>query len=144
MSPTDASMVPATILPAAPPPAAECQDGEAAEAHLQGSGPSMVSVSIVDPQILQRCYLPFFRNGGLFIPGSQPYQLRQRLFLVLKLPAADSSNGNTTTHALTATVAWVTPAQAQGGRGMGVGLHFDGEPAGGVKTSIESLLAALL
>lgn len=103
----------------------------------------MVSVSIADPQILQRCYLPFFRNGGLFIPGRQPYQLRQRLFLILTLPASDSSS-NTTTHALTATVAWVTPAQAQGGRGMGVGLHFDGEPAGGVKTSIESLLAALL
>ena len=112
--------------------------------------PPLLSVRVSSLQDLQRCYLPFLRNGGLFIPCEHAYQLRQRVFLILKLPAPVGSADSGTTHALTTTVAWLTPPEAQDGKGMGVGLHFDlGEPRADpsgqdVKTCIESLLRALV
>lgn len=116
----------------------------------QAGAPQFLSVRVSDVQVLQRCYLPFLRNGGLFIPCEHAYQLRQRVFLILKLPAPVGLTDSGTTHALTTTVAWLTPTEAQDGKGMGVGLHFDlGEPGDDqsgqdVKTSIESLLRALV
>ncbi|MBC54051.1 MAG: hypothetical protein CMQ34_09490 [Gammaproteobacteria bacterium] len=141
-------------------------------------GPLLLSVSIDDAQVLQRCYLPFLRNGGLFVPGMHRYPLRQRLCLILKLPppAATAPDPARVTYVLMVRVAWLATPEAQGGRGVGVGLHFENtlrdktcpdttrtgaiegdtireqgwHEAGGdratpdVKTSIESLLAALL
>lgn len=110
--------------------------------------PLLISVSINNLRVLQRCYLPFFRHGGLFVPSPRAYGLRQRVFLILKLPAPAGSATAVITHAVTASVAWLTPAQAQGSPGMGsgamgVGLHFDpGEP--NLKHAIESLLNALV
>lgn len=121
----------------------------------QQCGPLLLSVSIDDAQVLQHCYLPFLRNGGLFVPGVGSYQLRQRLCLILKLPAPATGIGRPT-YALMVTVAWLAAPEAQGSKGMGVGLHFDrGGEAGGnvsggeraeadVKMFIESLLSALL
>ncbi len=105
--------------------------------------PLLISVSIRDPRVLQRCFLPFLKRGGLFVPGARRYALRQRLFLLVTLPALPGTAGQRTTHALNATVAWLTPAQAQGGNGMGVGLHFDANGSD-IRRSIESLLTALL
>lgn len=103
------------------------------------SSPALISVSITDPRVLQRCFLPFLKRGGLFVPGSHQYALRQRVFLIIALPAEPGAADRMTTHALNATVAWLTPAQAPGGNGMGVGLHFDAGAAD-VRGSIESLL----
>lgn len=105
--------------------------------------PPLVSVCIKDPLVLQRCYLAFFIRGGLFVPCERTYYLRQRLFLILKLPAPPNSSDSMITYGINATVAWLTPPQAQGDQRRGFGLHFDG---GGpdMKQSIESLLKALL
>ena len=107
--------------------------------------PALVSVSIQEPLVLQRCYLPFFRHGGLFVPGNRPYQLGQRLFLILRLPAPPgvSGQGAGVVYATNATVAWLSPAQAQNGGRQGVGLHFDAGRQN-LKRSLESLLKALL
>lgn len=110
------------------------------------NSPLLVSVRISDPQVLQRCYLPFLKRGGLFVPGPHVYTLRQRLFLLITLPALSGVAEQDTTYALNATVAWLTPAQALDDRGMGVGLHFDA-PGGeqcepDIRRAIESLLEA--
>lgn len=116
--------------------------------HSPGqNSPLLVSVRITDPRVLQRCYLPFLKRGGLFVPGARACTLRQRLFLRVTLPALPGGAGQGTTHALNATVAWLTPALAQDDRGMGVGLHFDApddeqsEPD--IRRAIEALLKAL-
>ncbi|MEX2335357.1 MAG: pilus assembly protein PilZ [Pseudohongiella sp.] len=105
--------------------------------------PSLISISIRDPLVLQRCYLPFFLRGGLFIPCDRSYRLQQRLFLIVKLPALPDAPDTVTTHGGSVTVAWLTPAQAQGNKRMGIGVHFDAGEAD-LKHSIESLLNALL
>ena len=110
---------------------------------VQLCSPPLVSVSIKDPLVLQHCYLPFLKRGGLFVPSERRYPLRQRLFLLLKLPAAADAPGTMVAHGVTATVAWITPQQAQADQRMGFGLHFDaGEP--NLKQFIESLLKALV
>ncbi|WP_339858089.1 hypothetical protein [Pseudohongiella acticola] len=126
-----------------------------AEAHHQH--PLLMSVSITDPLVLQRCYMPFFLRGGLFVPSARRFSLRQRLFLVLTLPALPDAPDKHTICALNTTVAWLSPApwgagqitNDQLGRGgvnarvQEVGLHFDNaEPD--LKPFIESLLKALL
>lgn len=111
------------------------------------NSPLLVSVRVTDPRALKSCYLPFLKHGGLFVPGARVYPLRQRLFLLVTLPALPGVSEQDTTHALNATVAWLTPALAQDDRGMGVGLHFDApdgeqtEP--GIRRAIESLLQAV-
>lgn len=114
----------------------------------QQASPLLLTVHIKDLRVLQRCYLPFLKRGGLFVPGTRSYSLRQRLFLLITLPALPGVAGQMTTHALNVTVAWLTPAQAQGGRDMGVGLHFDlpedEQFESDIRRSIESLLKALV
>ncbi len=116
----------------------------------QEQGPFLLSVSIGDRQVLRRCYLPFLRNGGLFIPGPCSYQLRQRVCLIMKLPAPSGAGRTDVTHAVMATVAWLALPDTQNARGVGVGLHFDGVACGSdqtqvdVKKAIESQLAALV
>lgn len=78
----------------------------------------LLHITITEPEALRRCYLPFLRNGGLFVPTTETYSLRQQLFLVLKLP------GTTQVQGVLTRVACLTPAQAHDGRIMGVGLAF--------------------
>ncbi len=107
--------------------------------------PPLLSVCIKDPRVLQRCYLPFLQRGGLFVPSERPCHLRQRFFLILRLPAPPGAPDAWVMHAITATVVWLTPALAQGESGMGFGLHFDDcQPEQDLRQSIESLLNALL
>lgn len=94
----------------------------------------LLHITITEPEVLRRCYLPFLRNGGLFVPTDEPYSLRQQLFLVLKLPGAMQVQGVLTR------VACLTPAQAHDGRVMGVGLAFP-EAAQALNNHIESLIA---
>lgn len=135
-----------TARPPAPSPDND-KSGLTLHTGQQRGGVALLRISITDPRVLQRCYLPFFRNGGLFIATEQTYQLRQPLFLILNLPTAEGEQVRPA-HALTATVAWLTPALAQGSTGIGV--HFDREVRDAeqslpdVKKAIESVLSALL
>lgn len=81
--------------------------------------PKMLALAIKDRAALAAAYIPFLKNGGLFIPTVHPYKLKDEVFILLSLmdaPEKILANGQVT---------WITPKGCHGGRVQGVGVHFD-------------------
>ena len=69
----------------------------AARAPRQG----ILSLTIRDKSALYASYMPFIKNGGLFIPTDKPYKLGDEVFMLLtlmdsegKLPLPARSSGS--------------------------------------------------
>lgn len=100
-----------------------------------GSRQGILSLNIKDKSALYAAYMPFVKNGGLFIPTNKQYQLGDEVFMLLtlmdskeKIPVAGH-------------VVWVTPGGAQGGRTAGIGIQFSEKDSGAARNKIESILA---
>ncbi|WP_040260959.1 MULTISPECIES: PilZ domain-containing protein [Pseudomonas] len=103
------------------------------------SGPrsGILSLTIKDKAVLYAAYMPFIKNGGLFIPTAKSYHLGDELFMLLnlmdepeKIPVAGK-------------VVWITPRGAQGNRAAGVGVQFN-EGDDTARNKIETYLAGAL
>ena len=78
----------------------------------------ILSLTIKDRTVLYAAYMPFLRNGGLFIPTNKRFALGEDVFVLLALMDEAEKipiNG---------TVVWVTPKDAQGNRQAGIGVQF--------------------
>ena len=102
-----------------------------------GARSGILTLTIKDKAVLYAAYMPFVKNGGLFIPTQKPYKLGDEVFLLLnlmdepeKIPVAG-------------TICWVTPRGAQGNRAAGVGVQFNGEDDT-ARGKIEAYLAGAL
>lgn len=103
-----------------------------------GNRPAVLSLAIKEKAALYAAYMPFLRNGGIFVPTNRPYQLGDEVYLILtlmddptKLPVAGK-------------VVWISPAGA-GGRQAGIGVHFPPDETGiNARRRIEDLLGASL
>ncbi len=98
----------------------------------------ILSLTIRDKSALYASYMPFVKNGGLFIPTSKTYKLGDEVFMLLtltdskdKLPVAGK-------------VAWITPKGAQGNKIAGIGVQFSELDKGATKSKIENQLAGAL
>jgi type IV pilus assembly protein PilZ len=98
----------------------------------------ILSLAIKDKSALYSAYMPFVKNGGLFIPTTKTYQLGDEVFMLLtlmdeaeKIPVAGR-------------VVWVTPKGAQSNRVMGIGVQFSDTDGGAVRNKIETYLAGAL
>ncbi|TWC13977.1 MULTISPECIES: PilZ domain-containing protein [unclassified Pseudomonas] len=97
----------------------------------------ILSLAIKDKSVLYAAYMPFIKNGGLFIPTNKHYRLGDEVFMLLslmeepeKIPVAGK-------------VIWMTPKGAQGNRAAGVGVQFnDGDSS--ARNQIETHLAGTL
>jgi len=47
--------------------------------------PGIVSLAIKDEAGLHAAYMPFLKNGGIFVPTQRPYRIGEEVFLVLSL-----------------------------------------------------------
>lgn len=102
-----------------------------------GARNGILSLTIKDKAVLYAAYMPFIKNGGLFIPTGKSYRLGDELFMLLslmdepeKIPVAGK-------------VAWITPRGAQGNRAAGIGVQFnDGDAL--ARNKIETYLAGAL
>lgn len=81
----------------------------------------ILSLTIKSKEDLYRSYMPFIKNGGLFVPTPRDYQLGEEVFMLLdlmeepdKLPVSGK-------------VIWVTPRGAQGGKQAGIGIQLSGD-----------------
>lgn len=97
----------------------------------------ILSLTIKDKAVLYAAYMPFIKNGGLFIPTNKNYKLGDEVFMLLnlmeepeKLPVAGK-------------VVWITPRGAQGNRAAGVGVQFN-ESDFNARNKIETYLAGAL
>ena len=85
---------------------------------------------------LYKAYMPFVKNGGLFIPTIKSFSINDELFIVLHLP--DSAEKTP----VSSKVVWITPIGAQGNKTPGVGVQFRDD--GAARGKIETVLAGLL
>lgn len=98
----------------------------------------ILSLTIRDKSALYAAYMPFIKNGGLFIPTNKAYNLGDEVFMLLtlmdekeKMPIAGQ-------------VVWITPKGAQGNRTAGIGVQFSALDKGQTRNKIENHLAAAL
>jgi type IV pilus assembly protein PilZ len=101
--------------------------------------PSVLSLNINSKSALYAAYMPFLKNGGIFVPTPKTYKLGDEVFILLQLL------DDPTKHPVAGTVAWVTPQGAQGNKTQGVGVHFSEDESGkAVRARIEQVLAGHL
>lgn len=102
-----------------------------------GARNGILSLTIKDKAVLYAAYMPYVKNGGLFIPTSKTYKLGDEVFMLLnlmdeaeKIPVAGK-------------VVWLTPRGAQGNRAAGIGVQFNDQD-NTATNKIETYLAGSL
>ncbi|MEE8118711.1 MAG: PilZ domain-containing protein [Gammaproteobacteria bacterium] len=98
----------------------------------------ILTLTIKDKSALYVAYMPFIKNGGLFIPTNKPYRLGDEVFILLTL--MDSSERLP----VAGRIVWVTPRGAQGKRAAGIGVQFSEQDNGQTQKKIETHLAGAL
>ena len=79
----------------------------------------ILSLTMKDKAVLYAAYMPFVKNGGLFIATNRKFELGEDVFLLLNLME------ETEKIPVAGKVVWITPKGAQGTRASGVGVQFD-------------------
>ena len=98
----------------------------------------ILSLSIKDKGALYAAYMPFVKNGGLFIPTTKAYELGAEVFMLLTLME------ETEKMPVAGKIVWITPKGAQGNRAAGIGVHFSDQDGGATRSKIETYLAGAL
>ncbi|MFZ5594191.1 MAG: PilZ domain-containing protein [Pseudomonadota bacterium] len=99
----------------------------------------ILSLAIKDKNALYASYMPYVKNGGLFIPTSKPYRIGDEVFMLLtlmdeteKIPVAGH-------------VVWITPKGAQSNKIAGIGVQFGSDQESDTaRKKIETYLAGAL
>jgi type IV pilus assembly protein PilZ len=101
--------------------------------------PSVLSLAIKEKAALYAAYMPFLKNGGMFVPTTKPYKLGDEIYLILSL--MDDPNK----YPIAGKVAWITPPGANNNKAQGIGLHFPADETGQrARLRIEEILGAAL
>ena len=104
-------------------------------AAATGSRPSVIQLVFREKGALYAAYMPVLNDGGLFVPTQRAYKLGEDIYLLLSLPDDPQR------YPVAGKVAWITPANASGGRTQGVGVRFPGdEKTRQLKLKIETIL----
>ena len=80
--------------------------------------PSVIQLVFREKGALYAAYIPILSDGGLFVPTTRDYRLGDDIYLLLSLPDDPQR------YPVAGKVAWLTPANASGGRTQGVGVRF--------------------
>jgi type IV pilus assembly protein PilZ len=107
----------------------------AAPAAASAARPSVIQLVFREKGALYAAYIPVFAEGGLFVPTTREYRLGEDIYLLLSLPDDPQR------YPVAGKVAWITPANASGGRTQGVGVRFPvDEKTRGLRIKIEEIL----
>src|SRR5512144_905877 len=111
---------------------------EQAAATAVAGRPSVLSLSIKEKAALYAAYMPYLKNGGVFVPTARPYQLGDDVYLILTLL------DDPTRIAVAGKVVWMSPV-AGGSKTPGIGVHFPADESGqNARKRIEDALGAAL
>jgi type IV pilus assembly protein PilZ len=114
------------------PPA---RTGLASPAPAPAARPSVIQLVFREKGALYAAYIPLLSDGGLFVPTTREYRLGEDIYLLLSLPDDPQR------YPVAGKVAWITPANAPGGRTQGVGVRFPAdEKTRLLKLKIEEIL----
>ena len=97
-----------------------------------------ISCTFDNEETLYLAYMPFIKDGGLFIRTKNTYALGTPVSLTIQLL------DDTESHFIEGKVIWVTPKGAQGNKPSGVGVQFIGENSRAICNKIETYLAGML
>jgi type IV pilus assembly protein PilZ len=106
--------------------------------NIAGARQGILTLAIRDLNALYAAYMPFVRNGGLFIPTTKKYNLGDEVFMLLSLmddPERIPVAGK---------IIWITPLGAEGNRASGIGVQFSEQDNGSTRAKIEPYLAGAL
>ncbi len=103
-----------------------------------GAQPGILTLNIKDKAALYVAYMPFIKNGGLFIPTAKEYRLGDEVFILLTLMESPERIP------VAGKVVWLTPKGAQNKRVQGIGVQFSPQDGGTTQKKIETLLAGAL
>ena len=113
--------------------------GRAAGSSAVTSRPSVIQLVFREKGALYAAYVPILLDGGLFVPTTREYKLGEDIYLLLSLPDDPQR------YPVAGKVAWITPANASGGRTQGVGVRFpNDEKTRLLKLKIEETLGTQL
>lgn len=108
------------------------------ESQTSADNESSIELEILTKQELAKAYMPYIKNGGLFIRAKHLPELGDTI--ALKLILIDEP----TAFQVTGKVIWLTPLHAQGQRAPGFGIQFTSENAQEICDKIETYLAGML
>ena len=101
--------------------------------------PSVIQLVFREKGALYAAYVPILANGGIFVPSTRDYKLGDDVYLLLSLPDDPQR------YPVAGKVAWITPANAAGGRTQGVAVSFStDEKVRVLRQKIEALLGTQL
>ena len=101
--------------------------------------PSVLSLNIKEKAALYAAYMPYLKNGGIFVPTGRPYHIGDDVYLLLSLM------DDPTKFPVAGKVAWVTPQGAHNNKAQGIGVHFaDDEGGRTARQKIEEIIGAAL
>lgn len=83
---------------------------------------------------LNLCYIPFLKDGGLFIPTTNQYALGDEVVVHLEIPAKQENLN------ISGEVVWITPKNALHHVLPGIGIKFTGVNAKTNRAAIEKLI----
>lgn len=102
-----------------------------------GAKRTMITLAIKDKVVLHNCYMPFVKNGGLFIANRTEYELGDDVFLLLSLM------DETEKIPVAGKVVWIAKKGVKSPHTPGVGVQFS-DPKNIAKDRIETYLAGSL
>lgn len=105
-----------------------------------GSGigtPGIMTVEMKSKQALYAAYMPYIKNGGLFIATKKAHRLGEEVFALLHLEEQDEKMP------VAGKVIWITPNNAQGRRQPGIGIQFSPQDNGATQKKIEAIIAGM-
>jgi len=128
-SPVDPKPGPLVTANGANPPAA-----------ANGAGrPAVLSLSIKEKAALYAAYMPYLKNGGIFVPTSRPYNIGDEVYLILTLLE------DPTRIPVAGKVVWISPSGGGASKTPGVGVHFPSDESGAAaRKRIEEALGTAL
>lgn len=122
MSEFQTTAMPSAFAPMAGKASSVTGAGTAASGASVAAGsstrPSVIQLVFREKGALYAAYIPAFTDGGLFVPTTRDYALGDDIYLLLSLPEDPQR------YPVAGKIAWITPANASGGRTQGVGVRF--------------------
>ncbi|EIJ32964.1 PilZ domain-containing protein [Thiothrix nivea] len=100
--------------------------------------PASLSMAIAEKSALHACYMPFIKDGGIFVPTTDKFTLHDNVVLHLRLVEEGKKL------LIPGRVVWISPGVGHRGASPGVGLQFTGEQRLRVKQFIEDVLGDLV
>lgn len=95
----------------------------------------VLAVVLPDKASIYAAFMPFVKNGGLFVRTDKDFTIGDEVTLLLKLMDL------TEKFTVTGKVVWITPKGAQGGLRAGIGVQFSDDTDQDVRNKIETFLA---